>query len=223
MISGVKVEGFLSSALVPEYWRDHPNYLGIIVVCTVLLLIAARFAVVRTLLRLAVWGVILVICLLVVEQRAQFDPYLGRVAALLHLDEQKVVGKEVRIRMSPDGHFWANVDIGGVSRRMLIDSGATITALSVRTANEAGLDRQNSVFPVVLRTANGAISAQTSTISRLKLGTIRANDLPVVISPAFGETNVLGMNFLSKLKSWRVEDGTLILVPHHPQPVSPAS
>jgi aspartyl protease family protein len=25
------------------------------------------------------------------------------------------------------------------------------------------------------------------------------------------------MNFLSKLQSWRVEDGTLILVPHHPQ------
>jgi aspartyl protease family protein len=28
------------------------------------------------------------------------------------------------------------------------------------------------------------------------------------------------MNFLSKLQSWRVENGTLILVPHHPQPGS---
>jgi aspartyl protease family protein len=25
------------------------------------------------------------------------------------------------------------------------------------------------------------------------------------------------MNFLSKLESWRVEGGTLVLVPHHPQ------
>jgi aspartyl protease family protein len=39
----------------------------------------------------------------------------------------------------------------------------------------------------------------------------------VVVSPAFGDTDVLGMNFLSRLKSWRVEDGVLVLVPHHPQ------
>jgi len=31
------------------------------------------------------------------------------------------------------------------------------------------------------------------------------------VSPAFGTVNVLGMNFLGKLKSWRVEDGTMIL------------
>jgi aspartyl protease family protein len=38
--------------------------------------------------------------------------------------------------------------------------------------------------------------------------------LPVVMSPAFGEVNVLGMNFLSQLKSWRVEDGDMLLEPH---------
>jgi aspartyl protease family protein len=38
-----------------------------------------------------------------------------------------------------------------------------------------------------------------------------------VIAPGLGETNVIGMNLLSRLASWRVEDGTLILVPHHPQ------
>lgn len=37
--------------------------------------------------------------------------------------------------------------------------------------------------------------------------------LPVVVSPAFGDTDVLGMNFLSRLKSWRVEGDTLILEP----------
>jgi aspartyl protease family protein len=32
---------------------------------------------------------------------------------------------------------------------------------------------------------------------------------------------VIGMNLLSKLASWRVEGRTLILVPHHPQPERP--
>jgi aspartyl protease family protein len=29
--------------------------------------------------------------------------------------------------------------------------------------------------------------------------------------------DVVGMNFLSRLKSWRVEGRTLILTPNHPQ------
>ena len=34
-----------------------------------------------------------------------------------------------------------------------------------------------------------------------------------MISPALGTIDILGMNFLSQLASWRVEDRTLILVP----------
>ncbi|MGK3765467.1 retroviral-like aspartic protease family protein, partial [Enterococcus faecium] len=63
---------------------------------------------------------------------------------------------------------------------------------------------------------NGQVEAQTATVRDVRLGDIAARDLGVVVSPAFGDTDVLGMNFLSKLKSWRVEGRTLILVPHHP-------
>jgi aspartyl protease family protein len=35
----------------------------------------------------------------------------------------------------------------------------------------------------------------------------------VVVSENFGNLDVLGMNFLSRLHSWRVEDKTLILEP----------
>ena len=103
---------------------------------------------------------------------------------------------------------------------MLIDSGATVTALSANSAAEMGLRPNDATFPIVLNTANGQVSAQTATVSELRLGDITARDLEVVVSPAFGDTDVLGMNFLSRLKSWRVEDGTLVLVPHHPQGVA---
>ncbi|NNF93544.1 MAG: TIGR02281 family clan AA aspartic protease, partial [Altererythrobacter sp.] len=33
-----------------------------------------------------------------------------------------------------------------------------------------------------------------------------------------GQTNVVGMNLLSRLASWRVEGSTMILVPNNPQP-----
>ena len=119
--------------------------------------------------------------------------------------------------MSEDGHFWAKVRIGATERRMLIDSGATLTALSTQTAADAGLKVEQPIFPMLIDTANGRISAQTSTVPELRLGDVIARDLPVVVSPAFGETDVLGMNFLSRLKSWRVEGRELVLTPHHPQ------
>ena len=179
-------------------------------------LIARRVPFVRVVMMLATWGLLIVLLLFVVAQRGRFDPYLSRIASALKLSDQEVVGSEVRIRMSEDGHFWAKARIGGIERRMLIDSGATITALSTETAAAAGLRVEKPMFPLLIQTANGQISAETTTVAELRLGNVIARALPAVVSPAFGETDVLGMNFLSRLASWRVEGRTLVLTPHHP-------
>jgi aspartyl protease family protein len=173
--------------------------------------------------RLGVSLVLIALIVLVVMERAPLSPFLGNVADRLHLDEQQVAGKEVRIRMGAEGHFFATVTLNGVRRRMLIDSGATVTAISTDTAAEAGLKPDLDPVPVVLQTANGAVAAKTATVPELRIGDIVARKLKVVVSPAFGDMDVIGMNFLSKLASWRVEGKTLILVPHHPQPVKPAA
>ena len=189
---------------------------AVLLILPISALIARRVPLGRILLSLASWAAIFGIGAMLVAQRQQFDPLFSRIAKVLHLEEQSVVGKEVRIRMSPDGHFWAHVTLDGVPRRLLIDSGATVTALSTDTAEAAGLDVRRPVLPILIRTANGTVTAETAIVARLRLGDIRANDLSVVVSPAFGDTNVLGMNFLSRLKSWRVEGSTLVLEPHHP-------
>ena len=189
----------------------------VLLILPVSALIARRVPILRIVLSLASWAVIIGLLVIVVGQRERFDPYLQRIAGILKLDDQNVVGRETRIRMAADGHFWARVTLDGVPRRVLVDSGATVTALSTRTAQAAALDVRNSAFPMILNTANGRISAQTATVRELRLGDIAARDLGVVVSPAFGDTDVLGMNFLSKLKSWRVEGQTLILEPHNHQ------
>lgn len=149
-----------------------------------------------------------------VLQQAPFDPNLSRITASLGLDAQEVVGDEVRIPMGRDGHFWAKVDLNGVERRMLVDSGATVTALSEATAEAAGVKADTTLVPLLMKTANGTVRADAGTIERLAIGGIEARKLKVVISPGLGNTNVLGMNFLSELQSWRVEDRTLILTPN---------
>jgi aspartyl protease family protein len=159
----------------------------------------------------------------VLLQQAPYQPELARLTSKLGLDDQQVSGKELRVRMAADGHFWVLATVNGVERRMLIDSGATVTALSPQTVREAGIDTGTGFAPVVLRTANGAAPAQTGTIDELRVGNIVARNLKVVTSPGLGNLDVLGMNFLSKLDSWRVEGRALILVPHHPQPAGTAA
>jgi aspartyl protease family protein len=201
---------------IPDLGGQGPLYL-LIAAILVAGVIARRVPVLRVVTSLAGWGVLAVLLYTAFDQRKQIDPYLGRFAAMMTGDDQRVVGGEVRIRMARDGHFWARVRIGDVDRRMLIDSGATLTALSDTAAADAGLTVRDGLIPIMIQTANGTIRAQSASIPELRLGAIVARDLDVVVSPAFGSTNVLGMNFLSRLKSWRVEEGTLILVPHHPQ------
>ena len=204
--------------MFPDPGANAPLYLllaGLLIAAV----IGRRVPLVRTLTTLVIWCVLGGLVVMLVRDRGRFDPYLTKVAGFLQADKQEVVGKEVRIRMANDGHFWVHARIGGVERRMLVDSGATVTALSAETAAEAGIEVADTPFPVVLRTANGTVNAQSGTIRELRFGTIVARELAVVVSPAFGDTDVIGMNFLSRLKSWRVEGKTLILEPNHPQPV----
>lgn len=183
-----------------------------------LLMLLFRLPVVGRVLRFAFSLGLVAIALFILVQQAPYQPQLGRVAERFGLDPQVVTGDEVRIRMARDGHFWADVTINGVARRMLIDSGATVTAISEATAAAARVEGTLGPVPVVLKTANGMAPARAGSVEELRLGNIVARDLKVVVSPAFGDMEVIGMNFLSKLASWRVEGRTLILVPNHPQP-----
>jgi aspartyl protease family protein len=201
---------------VPE-WQHLAIYA---IGAALLILLLQRIPYVGRIVRFAFSLGLLAFLIFVLLQQAPYQPELSRLTSKLGIDDQQVAGRELRVRMSPDGHFWAIASVNGVKRRMLIDSGATVTAISERTAREAKVDAGTGLAPVVLRTANGAAPAQTGKVDELRVGNIVARNLRIVTSPGLGELDVLGMNFLSKLDSWRVEDRTLILVPHHPQPAA---
>ncbi|MES2338467.1 MAG: TIGR02281 family clan AA aspartic protease [Pseudomonadota bacterium] len=164
------------------------------------------------------WLVIAGVAWAVIANRDRIEPVIVAIGERIGVGAQSVEGDTVRITMSQDGHFWVRVSLDGVERRMLIDSGATITAMSTDTANKVGLKTRSSPFPVVINTANGSISAERATVDRVTLGSLETEKLGVVVSPAFGDTDVLGMNFLSRLGSWRVEGRTLILEPKQIKP-----
>jgi aspartyl protease family protein len=198
---------------VPQ-WQQLALYA---VGAALIIMLLQRIPVVGRIIRFAVSLALFAFLIYIVLSQAPYQPELSRITSNLGLDDQKVSGGELRVSMAPDGHFWVVASINGVERRMLIDSGATVTAISTETANAAHVDTNAGFPPVMLRTANGAARAETGAINELRVGNIVARNLRIVTAPGLGSLDVLGMNFLSKLDSWRVEGRTLILVPHHPQ------
>jgi aspartyl protease family protein len=159
------------------------------------------------------------ILVVVMLQVSRFDPRLDIAVPELGLPEQTVAGGETRVPLAPDGHFWIDATVNGIRAAFLVDTGATLTAVSPGLAQRAGLKPRTGGVPVRISTANGTVTADITTIDTLRFGNVKAGGLDAVIAPNIGQTNVVGMNFLSRLASWRVEGRTLILVPHVPQPV----
>ncbi|NCP11585.1 MAG: TIGR02281 family clan AA aspartic protease [Sphingomonadales bacterium] len=127
--------------------------------------------------------------------------------------EAGVDGKTILVRRDADGHFWVNAGVNGIATRFLIDSGASTTSIPRALAQRSGVTDRESGFPVLIETANGTTTMKRATIDRLTVGGLSVANHPVMIGDALGETGVLGMNFLSALRSWKVEGATLVLEP----------
>src|SRR5690606_1082046 len=158
------------------------------------------------------------ILVLVVLQLSRMDPRFERAIPQVGYPKQVVEGEETRVELSRDGHFWLRAEINGQPANFLVDTGATLTAVSRGTADAAGLKPREAGLPVRMQTANGSVAADLTTIDELRFGNVSARGLDAIIAPGLGPTNVIGMNLLSRLASWRVEGDTMILVPNDPQP-----
>lgn len=171
-------------------------------------------------LRLASSAALGLILLTVVLQLSRFDPRFDVAVPQIGLPEQVVEGGETRIPLSADGHFWVRADVNGVPGNFMIDTGATLTAISAPLAERAGLEPRRGGIPIMLGTANGTVQAHVATIDSLTFGNVSASGTDAAIAENFGDFNVIGMNVLARLGSWRVEDNTLILVPRTEDTIS---
>jgi aspartyl protease family protein len=157
---------------------------------------------------LAIFSVVFVLFLFRDEGKAVWNRATADIAG----SRGTVTGSTLRIPMHDDGHFWVRGTVNGRETEFLVDSGATTTALSREFADAAGVDIDNG-FPVAINTANGTVQARRARIARLAVGPIAQEDARAVVGESFGDTNLLGMSFLSSLKSWKVEGRTLLLEP----------
>ena len=188
----------------------HVIYLLGVLVLVGSALVVRRIPLAQGLKMFAGWVLIFGAAFIVFTMKDEFLALGNRVLLETRGGVEQTAPGEIRIRQSPDGHFWVTAEVNGQPVRFLIDSGATTTSISRETADRVGIT-PSSGFQAMVRTANGIVMVDRGRAETLRVGPIERQDVGVHISDAFGDMNVIGMNFLSSLAGWGVEGRTLVM------------
>jgi aspartyl protease family protein len=116
------------------------------------------------------------------------------------------------LRAGNMGHYRVKASINHANIEVMVDTGASVVALSYEDAQATGLRPNTLSFDSPVSTANGVVYAAKVKLSRVEIDTVRVENVDAMVLPK-GALNgtLLGMSFLSKLDSFKSEDGVLTL------------
>ncbi|OHV80559.1 TIGR02281 family clan AA aspartic protease [Ensifer sp. LCM 4579] len=111
------------------------------------------------------------------------------------------------------GHFAGTFRINGRPETGLVDTGASVVAINSSAARRFGIAVGSLSFNARAQTANGVVEAAHVRLDRVEIGGISLKDVEAMVLPDKALSGTLvGMSFLGRLSSYRVENGTLHLV-----------
>ncbi|HXG78467.1 MAG TPA: TIGR02281 family clan AA aspartic protease [Methyloceanibacter sp.] len=151
------------------------------------------------------------------DLKATFDPAPNAASVTSQESEPKDspdgFAREVRLKADERGHFVFAADVNGRKATFMADTGATVVVLSYEDAARLGLSPQRLDFTGLAQTANGPARVAPVVLDRVRVRDITVRDVSAVVAEKGAlATNLLGMSFLSRLKSFQVQDGELVLV-----------
>ncbi len=118
----------------------------------------------------------------------------------------------VRIRRQPNGHFVARAQVNGATMTLLVDTGASSVVLKASDARSAGINIARLSYTIPVRTANGLAYAAATQVSSITVGSIRMHNIDVLVAkPGVLNESLLGMNFLTRLRSYEFSGEFLTL------------
>lgn len=121
--------------------------------------------------------------------------------------------RNVVLKADATGHYFTSASVNGRPINVLVDTGATIVALSAEDADRVGVRLRASDFTGRVSTANGTARVARITLDRVEIGGITVRDVAATVSePGVLKTSLLGMSFLSRLERVDMRQGTLSLV-----------
>lgn len=121
-------------------------------------------------------------------------------------------GHQASSRREPNGYFFFDTAVNGMSVRMVFDTGASVVALRAEDAVRAGIAVNGLNYNGRTKTANGIAEVAYVVLDSLKIGDITRYNVPAIVSrPGVLFVSLLGQTFMSKLNGYRFEGNELIL------------
>ena len=120
-------------------------------------------------------------------------------------------GNEFALPRHRDGHFYADVVIDGTSTHMLVDTGASVVALTGQDALSLGLTWDHSDVQPVAQGASGAVFGVHTTLPRMAVGDFEASNVAAIIVPEGLGISLLGQSFLSQVGAVNIADDRMVL------------
>lgn len=115
------------------------------------------------------------------------------------------------LRKEGDGHFWATAYVNGEPVKFLVDTGASLVALSLRDARKIGLDTDKLEHNAEVRTAAGRVKAAVTMIEAIEIDGVTVKNVQAVIIDKGLEHSLLGMSFLNRLDGWDVTPTAIVI------------
>jgi aspartyl protease family protein len=121
------------------------------------------------------------------------------------------VANVLQYRADADGHYFIDAAVNGTTIRFLVDTGATLVALSPDDARAAGVADGALNFSQAVSTANGQTRGAPTTLRSVRLEQLEVSDVPALVMQDALPISLLGMSFLSRLQSYSIRDGVLTI------------
>lgn len=134
----------------------------------------------------------------------------GRFAASRSPAGYSAGGQTVLPRMG-DGHYYAEVRVNGATSRFLVDTGASVIALTADDARAAGIEWDESDVRPIGSGASGPVYGVPAVLDEVVLDGHEARGVAAVVVPEGLEISLLGQSFLSQIDEISVRDDQMVL------------
>ena len=134
-----------------------------------------------------------------------------RSVAAVKADGGSHAPREVLLERASDSHFYADAGINGAHIRMMVDSGASMVALTRSDAEAIGIDVDRLPVGGTARTAGGEVAIRPVMLDSLEIEGIEVRRVQAAVIDADMGVSLLGQSYLSKLSAVNVEGDTMTL------------
>jgi aspartyl protease family protein len=171
-----------------------------------------RFGLKESARNIAIWIGIAAVLLIGYSYYPDIEEVLGNVRAeLVPGYPVNTTAGEMAFAKDRNGDFLIIGAANGEPVKFLVDTGASDIVLSPDDARRIGIDTSNLAFDRTYETANGEGRGAAYTLDELQIGDMKLFNVPVSINRAKMHNSLLGMTFLSRMKSFEFREHKLYL------------